>query len=199
MDRSFEDYQSDQFFKESLKRSFELMFNQYGKDLGFNKEEIENTPDRLSRMFYNEYFSGLKINDSDLFKKTFHTDSNDIVIQKDIPFCSVCAHHVVPFRGVAHVGYIPNGKLVGLSKLGRLVECFARRPQLQEHLTKQIADSLELFLNPQGCMVIVKAEHLCVTTRGVNKPGSETVTSALRGIFSTDQAVRQEFLELLKI
>ncbi len=175
------------------------VFKCFGEKYCFNEEEITNTPLRIVKMFINEYFSGLKDDPEEILSKTFKSDSNDIVMQRDIPFCSVCAHHMVPFRGYAHIGYIPDNNIVGLSKLGRLVDCFARRPQLQEKMTYEIAESLMQHLKPLGCMVIIKAEHLCVTTRGVRKPGSETVTSAVRGIFKDSSGVRQEFLELLKL
>jgi len=174
-------------------------FNMYGKEYGFNEEEIRNTPDRISRMYLQEYFQGIEADPTIILGKTFDTISQDLVIQKDIPFVSVCAHHLVPFIGIAHIGYIPDGKLVGLSKLGRLVDCYSKRPQLQEKLTHEIADALFNYLKPQGCMVVMKAEHSCITTRGVYKPGSKTITSAVRGIFLEDPSVRKEFIDLLEV
>ena len=168
--------------------------------LGLDPEKDANLVDtdhRVARM-YLEIFSGL---DSGRKPKltTFPNDEHytSMVMEKEIPFYSMCAHHFVPFYGHGHIAYIPNEKIVGLSKLPRLLEFYARRPQLQERLTEQIASTLEEELKPQGVMVVVEARHLCVEMRGVRKPGAVTVTSALRGIF-LQKAVREEFLDLLR-
>jgi GTP cyclohydrolase IA len=156
-----------------------------------------NTDRRVARM-YLDIFSGL---DEGTFPKltTFPNEEHytSMVMEKEIPFYSMCAHHFVPFYGHGHIAYIPNEKIVGLSKLPRLLDFFARRPQIQERLTEQVAGVLEEELRPQGVMVVIEARHLCVEMRGVKKPGAVTVTSALRGIF-LQKAVREEFLDLLR-
>ncbi len=156
-----------------------------------------NTDRRVARM-YLDIFSGL---DEGTRPKltTFPNEEHytSMVMEKEIPFYSMCAHHFVPFYGHGHIAYIPNDKIVGLSKLPRLLEFFARRPQVQERLTEQVAGVLEEELKPQGVMVVIEARHLCVEMRGVKKPGAVTVTSALRGIF-LQKAVREEFLDLLR-
>ena len=158
---------------------------------------LVNTDRRVARM-YLDIFSGL---DEGTRPKltTFPNEEHytSMVMEKEIPFYSMCAHHFVPFYGHGHIAYIPNDKIVGLSKLPRLLEFFARRPQLQERLTEQMATVLEEELKPQGVMVVIEARHLCVEMRGVKKPGAVTVTSALRGIF-LQKAVREEFLDLLR-
>ena len=156
-----------------------------------------DTDRRVAKM-YLEIFSGLDEGNKPKLT-TFPNDEHytAMVMEKEIPFYSMCAHHFVPFYGHGHIAYIPNEKIVGLSKLPRLLEFFARRPQLQERLTEQIATVLEDELKPQGVMVVIEARHLCVEMRGVKKPGSLTVTSAIRGIFM-QKAVREEFLDLLR-
>ncbi len=168
--------------------------------LGLDPEKDPNlvdTDERVARM-YLDIFSGLDAGNQPkltTFPNTEHYTS--MVMEKEIPFYSMCAHHFVPFYGHGHIAYIPNEKIVGLSKLPRLLEFYARRPQLQERLTEQIAGTLEAELKPQGVMVVIEARHLCVEMRGVKKPGAVTVTSALRGIF-LQKAVREEFLDLLR-
>jgi GTP cyclohydrolase I len=168
--------------------------------LGLDPEKDANlvdTDERVARM-YLDIFSGLDAGNQPRLT-TFPNDEHyqSMVMEKEIPFYSMCAHHFVPFYGHGHIAYIPNEKIVGLSKLPRLLEFFARRPQLQERLTEQIAGTLEEELKPQGVMVVIEARHLCVEMRGVKKPGAVTVTSALRGIF-LQKAVREEFLDLLR-
>lgn len=158
----------------------------------------EETPDRVARMWEDELLSGYREDHKDLFK-VFDSDGNDqLVLVKDIPFFSLCEHHMIPFYGVAHLGYIPKEKVLGLSKMARLVEVFARRLQIQERMTVEIADALEKGLEPtRGVMVVLEARHLCLEMRGVSKTGATTITSAVRGDFLTDPAARQEFLALL--
>ncbi len=168
--------------------------------LGLDPEKDANLVDtdvRVARM-YLEIFSGLDSGNRPRLT-TFPNDEHysAMVMEKDIPFYSMCAHHFVPFYGHGHIAYIPNERIVGLSKLPRLLEFYARRPQLQERLTEQVASTLEEELKPQGVMVVVEARHLCVEMRGVKKPGAMTVTSAIRGIF-LQKAVREEFLDLLR-
>ena len=161
------------------------------------REGLVDTPSRVARA-YAELFEGLRIDPKDALRTGFEVGHDEMVILKDIPFYSVCEHHLMPFHGVAAVGYIPDGRVVGLSKLARLVEAYARRPQIQEQLTGQIADTLMEVLEPDGVAVVIEAEHLCMTQRGVKKPGSRMVTSATRGIFRTNDVTRAEFLSLVR-
>ncbi len=162
-----------------------------------DREGLVETPNRVARM-YEEIFSGLE-EDPKKHLKIFNEDNNDeMVIVRDIPLYSICEHHLIPFIGKAHIAYIPgNGKVIGLSKLARIVNCFAKRPQLQERLTAQVADFLYENLNPQGVAVVVEAEHLCMTMRGARASGSQTRTSAMRGIMRSDARTRAEALSLL--
>lgn len=159
-------------------------------------EGLTDTPRRITDM-YLELFSGVGADPGELLEVQFNEDYEELVILKDIPFYSMCEHHFLPFHGTAHVGYLPNGSIVGLSKLARAVEVYARRPQVQERLTGQIADSIEVALNARGVGVVIEAEHLCMTARGVRKPGARMVTSALRGRLREDVNSRQEFLRLI--
>lgn len=162
------------------------------------REGLIDTPDRVARM-YNEIFAGYEIDPYSLFTTFEDENHEEMVIVKDIPFYSHCEHHMVPFFGKAHVAYIPNGTVVGISKIARVVECFARRLQIQERLTKQVADIIEEVLKPLGVMVVIEAEHMCMTMRGVQKPGTKTVTSAIRGVFKDNENnARAEFLQLIK-
>ena len=131
--------------------------------------------------------------------RTFSVEHNEMVVEKDIVFYSTCEHHLMPFYGKAHVAYIPDGKVVGLSKLARTVEVYARRLQIQEQMTGQIADAVMEYLKPQGVMVLVEAEHMCMTMRGVKKPGSRTVTSAARGVFAKQTALQERFFRMLRV
>ena len=162
------------------------------------REGLVNTPDRVARM-YEEIFSGIGEDPSHHLITQFTEDKHDeMVIVRDIPFASMCEHHMMPFIGKAHVAYIPaNGRITGLSKIARVVEGYSHRLQLQERLTTEIADALMRTLEPQGVLVIIEAEHMCMTIRGVKKPGSLTVTSAVRGIFHKN-VTRSEALELIK-
>ena len=163
-----------------------------------NREGLIDTPKRIAKM-YEEIFSGLNEDPKDHLEIYFEEENHEeLVLVKDIPFYSVCEHHLVPFHGIAHVGYIPkNGKLTGLSKLARVVETVAKRPQLQERLTSTIADAIEEKLSPYGVIVVVEAEHMCMTMRGVKKSGSKTLTSAVRGVFQKDGKVRAEAISLI--
>ncbi len=163
-----------------------------------NREGLVGTPDRIARMC-EEIFYGIDKDPADELSVFFQEENHEeVVLVRDIPFYSVCEHHLVPFFGLAHVAYIPKkGKLTGLSKLARVVECAARRPQLQERLSDQIADALVKKLSPYGVVVVVEAEHMCMTMRGVKKPGSKTVTSVVRGIFKTDSKARAEAMSLI--
>jgi GTP cyclohydrolase IA len=159
---------------------------------------LQDTPARVARA-YAETFSGLGQDPYDVLATTFDEDHDELVLVKDIPMYSTCEHHLVPFHGVAHIGYIPgeDGRVTGLSKLARLVEVYARRPQVQERMTSQIADALNDVLKPRGVLVIIEAEHLCMAMRGIRKPGATTVTSAVRGIFRDNAATRSEAMSLV--
>ena len=162
------------------------------------REGLRETPRRVARM-YAEIFDGVTIDPGDVVDAFFGDEHyEEIVMVRDIPFYSSCEHHLVPFHGKAHVAYIPHGRVTGLSKLARLIEGYARRPQMQERLTAQVADALMDRLEPLGVMVVVEAEHLCMSMRGVRKPGSVTVTSAVRGTLATNPTTRAEALALMK-
>lgn len=161
------------------------------------REGLQETPARVARM-YEEVFSGLSA-DPKQHIKTFHTGNDEMIVVRDIPLYSMCEHHLLPFVGKAHIAYIPSdGTVIGLSKLARIVDCFARRPQLQERLTANVADFLEQELHARGVAVVIEAEHLCMTMRGVRASGAETCTSALRGIMRSDSKTRAEALKLLE-
>jgi GTP cyclohydrolase I len=161
------------------------------------REGLLETPQRVAR-FYAEVFDGLHTEPGDVIDAFFGEEHyQEIVMVRDIPFYSMCEHHFVPFHGQAHVAYMPQGRVTGLSKLARLVEAFARRPQMQERLTAQVADCLSDRLDPLGVMVVIEAEHLCMSMRGVRKPGATTVTSAVRGIIEKNPATRAEVMSLL--
>ncbi|WP_458174597.1 GTP cyclohydrolase I FolE [Modestobacter lacusdianchii] len=159
---------------------------------------LVDTPARVARA-YAETFAGLGQDPYDVLATTFDEDHDELVLVKDIPMYSTCEHHLVPFHGKAHVGYIPgaDGRVTGLSKVARLVEVYARRPQVQERMTRQVADALFEVLQPRGVIVVIEAEHLCMAMRGVRKPGSTTITSAVRGIFRENAATRSEAMSLI--
>ena len=163
------------------------------------RDGLKDTPQRVAKM-YAEICSGLKEDPAAHLEKTFDVQHDEIILVRDIPFYSICEHHLVPFFGHAHIGYIPRpqGRITGLSKLARLVDGFARRPQVQERLTTQVADALDEKLDPLGAIVVVEAEHLCMSMRGVNKPGASTVTSSVRGIFRDNEKTRAEVMALIK-
>ncbi|GFN31131.1 GTP cyclohydrolase I FolE [Paenibacillus xylaniclasticus] len=166
-----------------------------GEDV--EREGLLETPARVTRM-YEEIFAGYEVDPRDVLGVTFDEQHEELVIVKDIVYYSQCEHHMAPFFGKVHIGYIPSGKIAGLSKLARLVEAVSRRLQVQERITSQIADIMEETLTPHGVMVVVEGEHLCMCARGVKKPGSKTITSAVRGQFRRDPASRAEFLSLIK-
>ena len=171
-----------------------LLLEGIGEDV--NREGLRDTPDRIARM-YGEIFSGMDENAGEHLAKTFAVASNEIVLVKNITFYSICEHHLMPFYGKVHIAYLPDGKVVGLSKLARTVEVYARRPQIQEQMTIQIVEAVMEHLKPQGAIVMVEAEHLCMTMRGVEKPGSRTMTLASRGCFREDPKWQELFFRMI--
>ncbi len=163
------------------------------------RDGLIDTPARVARA-YAEQFAGLRQQPEDVLTRVFDAGHDEIVLVRDIELYSTCEHHLVPFFGVAHIGYIPNekGQITGLSKLARLVDLYARRPQVQERMTSQIADALEAVLEPRGVIVVIEAEHLCMSMRGVRKPGARTVTSAVRGVFRDSARTRAEAMSLIQ-
>ncbi|MCI9007835.1 MAG: GTP cyclohydrolase I FolE [Lachnospiraceae bacterium] len=180
---------------EKIKEGVRLMLEGIGEDI--TREGLLDTPDRIARMC-EQIYGGLYEDAGVHLQKQFEAVNNNIVLEKDITFYSVCEHHLLPFYGKAHVAYIPDGKVAGLSKLARTVEVFARRPQIQENMTAQIAEALETHLKPKGVMVMLEAEHMCMTMRGVQKPGSCTVTTIVKGVFAEDYSLQQTFLQMVK-
>jgi len=184
------------FDEQKIEHAVRLILEAIGEDP--DREGLKDTPSRVARM-YSEIFQGLREDPEVHLEKIFPEQHNEMVIVKDIPLYSMCEHHLLPFYGKAHVAYIPRkGNLTGLSKLARVVEGYARRPQLQERLTSQIADSIMDRLNAYGVLVVIEAEHMCMTFRGVKKPGSKTITSAVRGGFQKNEATRAEAFALIK-
>jgi GTP cyclohydrolase IA len=163
-----------------------------------DRDGLKRTPERVARA-YEEQFAGLYVDPSDVLQTTFDAHHEEMVLVKDIEMYSTCEHHLIPFHGLAHVGYIPNaeGRITGLSKLARLVDLYAKRPQVQERLTSQIADAIMDRLEPRGAIVVIDAEHLCMSMRGIRKPGARTVTSAVRGMFQNQPSTRSEAMSLI--
>ncbi|MBQ7955488.1 MAG: GTP cyclohydrolase I FolE [Lachnospiraceae bacterium] len=181
--------------KNKIEQAVKLLLEGIGEDV--NREGLLETPQRIARM-YEEIYGGMDEDAATHLSKTFTVENSEMVLEKDIVFYSTCEHHLMPFYGKAHVAYIPDGKVVGLSKLARTVEVFARRPQIQEQMNAQIADAIMENLNPKGVMVMVEAEHMCMTMRGVKKPGSKTMTVAVRGVFAQDEALQNRFWQMIR-
>ena len=181
--------------KEKIEQAVRLFLEGIGEDV--NREGLVDTPKRISNMC-EEIFAGLHDDVAKYLSKTFNASNNEMVIEKDITFYSVCEHHIVPFYGKAHIGYIPNGKVVGLSKLARTVEVYARRPQIQEQMTADIADAIMRELDAEGVIVMIEAEHMCMTMRGIKKPGTKTVSYATRGTLSQNKDLQNKFFMLVK-
>lgn len=179
-----------------IKEGVKLIIEAIGEDP--NREGLKETPDRIARM-YSEIFSGLYEDASVHLSKTFEVKEDNLVIEKDITYYSMCEHHFLPFFGKAHIAYIPNGKVAGLSKLARCVDVYAKRPQLQEKMTSDIAEALMKHLNAKGVMVMVQGEHLCMTMRGIKKPGSKTVTLCYKGEFEENKDLRDEVYKLMTL
>jgi GTP cyclohydrolase IA len=182
--------------RERIEKAVREILEAVGEDP--DRDGLVRTPERVAAM-YEEIFGGLSEDPARHLTVTFEAEHDEMVMVRDIPLFSLCEHHLVPFAGRAHVAYIPgdDGRITGLSKIARLVEGFARRPQVQERLTTQVADALVETLRPSGVLVMIEAEHLCMSMRGVKKPGALTITSAVRGLFKTNAATRAEALELI--
>jgi GTP cyclohydrolase I len=181
--------------KKKIEQAMLDMIEAIGEDP--KREGLKDTPRRVADM-YAELFVGLDLDPKEELVVGFDEGHHEMVILKDIPFYSMCEHHFLPFFGLAHVGYIPKGRIVGASKLARAVEILAKRPQLQERLTSQVAEAIVAALAPNGVGVVIQAEHMCMTLRGVKKPGAKIVTSAMRGLFRTNPATRAEFMSLVQ-
>lgn len=189
-------YNMEEINREQIEEAIRLIIEAVGEDP--NREGLLDTPKRVANM-YEEIFSGINQDPKELFELVFSENYEELVLVKDIPFYSICEHHLIPFFGKAHIAYLPrNGKVTGLSRLARAIETVAKRPQLQERITSTVADAINEKLDPHGVMVVIEAEHMCMTMRGVKKPGSKTITTAVRGSFETDQCARSEILTLIK-
>ena len=182
--------------QDKIKEAVKLLLEGIGEDA--EREGLVDTPDRIARM-YTEIFSGMEEEAAVPLSKVFRVEDSEMVLEKDIVFYSMCEHHMMPFYGKAHVAYIPDGKVVGLSKLARTVEVFAKRLQVQERLTNQIANAVFKHLSSKGVMVVVEAEHMCMTMRGVKKPGSKTVSIATRGAFADNTELQNRFFQMLRL
>lgn len=181
--------------KNKIEKAVQLFLEGIGENP--DREGLQDTPARISAMC-EELFGGLEQDASEHLSKTFTAKNNEIVLEKDITFYSMCEHHFLPFYGKVHIGYIPDGKVVGLSKLARTVEVYARRPQIQEQMTAQIADAIMEHMSPKGVMVMIEAEHMCMTMRGIKKPGTQTVTYAVRGEMKA-QTKQEQFMRMVKM
>jgi GTP cyclohydrolase I len=181
--------------QEKIKKAVELFLEGIGEDS--TREGLKDTPRRIADMC-EELFGGYQQDAGEHLSKVFHSETSDMVVEKDIRFYSVCEHHFLPFFGKVHIGYIPDGKVAGLSKLARTVEVYARRAQIQEQLTSEIAGALMEHLAPKGVMVVIEAEHMCMTMRGIKKPGAVTVTYAVRGAFEENPALQQMFMNMIR-
>ena len=182
--------------QEKVKEAVRLLLKGIGEDTG--REGLVETPDRIARM-YGEICGGMEMDVKEILSKTFVTEKTEMVLEKDIVFYSMCEHHMLPFFGKVHIAYIPGGRIVGLSKLARCVEVYAKRLQLQERMTEQIAEAVMEHLSPKGVMVLTEAEHMCMAMRGIKKPGSKTVTYAVKGAFREDARLQESFFRLLGI
>lgn len=180
--------------RNKIEQAVTLLLEGIGEDP--ERAGIKETPARIARM-YEEIFGGMEKNPAKHLMKTFHADNNEMILERDIVFYSTCEHHLMPFYGKAHVAYIPDGEVVGLSKLARTVEVFAKRLQIQEKMTAQIADAMMEYLKPKGVMVMLEAEHMCITMRGIKKPGSQTVTYVTRGEFEHNIELKNTFFHMV--
>lgn len=181
--------------RKKVEEAVRLLLEGIGEDA--DREGLKETPGRVARM-YEELFAGMDASASEHLSKTFTAAERGMVIERDIPFYSICEHHMLPFYGKIHIAYLPDGKVAGISKLARTVEVYARRLQIQERLTGQIADAIMDSLQPAGVLVMAEAEHMCMTMRGIKKPGSRTMTLAVRGAFEKDEKLQNQFFQMMK-
>ena len=182
----------------SIKKSFQDILENIDKEKKYINEEVfENTPQRIED-FYKEFFSGMYVNPYEFLQNTFDVPNNDLIIERNINFYSMCEHHFLPFFGKISVAYIPNGKIVGFGDIVKVIEAYAKRPQLQERMTDEIAETIYKALNCKGVYILIEAEHTCMTMRGVKKPGAKIITTGTKGIFAEDTMKRMEVLTLLK-
>lgn len=182
----------------SIKKSFQDILENLDKEKKYINEEVfENTPQRIEN-FYKEFFSGMYVNPYEFLQNTFDVPNNDLIIERNINFYSMCEHHFLPFFGKISVAYIPNGKIVGFGDIVKVIEAYAKRPQLQERMTDEIAETIYKALNCKGVYILIEAEHTCMTMRGVKKPGAKIITTGTKGIFAEDTMKRMEVLTLLK-
>ena len=182
----------------SIKKSFQDILENLDKEKKYINEEVfENTPQRIED-FYKEFFSGMYVNPYEFLQNTFDVPNNDLIIERNINFYSMCEHHFLPFFGKVSVAYIPNGKIVGFGDIVKVIEAYAKRPQLQERMTDEIAETIYKALNCKGVYILIEAEHTCMTMRGVKKPGAKIITTGTKGIFAEDTMKRMEVLTLLK-
>lgn len=182
----------------SIKKSFqEILINLDKEKKYINEEVFENTPQRIED-FYKEFFSGMYVNPYEFLQNTFNVPNNDLIIERNINFYSMCEHHFLPFFGKISVAYVPNGKIVGFGDIVKVIEAYAKRPQLQERMTDEIAETIYKALNCKGVYILIEAEHTCMTMRGVKKPGAKIITTGTKGIFAEDTMKRMEVLTLLK-
>lgn len=182
----------------SIKKSFQDILENLDKEKKYINEEVfENTPQRIED-FYKEFFSGMYVNPYKFLQNTFDVPNNDLIIERNINFYSMCEHHFLPFFGKISVAYIPNGKIVGFGDIVKVIEAYAKRPQLQERMTDEIAETIYKALNCKGVYILIEAEHTCMTMRGVKKPGAKIITTGTKGIFAEDTMKRMEVLTLLK-
>lgn len=180
--------------QKKIEEAIRLLLEGIGEDP--EREGLLETPARIGRM-YTEIAAGYETDPEEILSKVFTVDNSELVLEKDITFYSLCEHHMLPFFGQVHIAYIPDGKVVGLSKLARTVEVYARRLQVQERMTGEIADAIMEYLSPKGVMVVAEAEHLCMSMRGIKKPGSKTMTLACRGVFSENEKLQEQVLRMI--
>ena len=182
----------------SIKKSFQNILENLDKEKKYINEEVfENTPQRIED-FYKEFFSGMYVNPYEFLQNTFDVPNNDLIIERNINFYSMCEHHFLPFFGKISIAYVPNGKIVGFGDIVKVIEAYAKRPQLQERMTDEIAETIYKALNCKGVYILIEAEHTCMTMRGVKKPGAKIITTGTKGIFAEDTMKRMEVLTLLK-
>ncbi len=182
----------------SIKKYFQDILENLDKEKKYINEEVfENTPQRIED-FYKEFFSGMYVNPYEFLQNTFDVPNNDLIIERNINFYSMCEHHFLPFFGKISIAYVPNGKIVGFGDIVKVIEAYAKRPQLQERMTDEIAETIYKALNCKGVYILIEAEHTCMTMRGVKKPGAKIITTGTKGIFAEDTMKRMEVLTLLK-